>query len=263
MNHMNEPAILHVDGISLNARRGTTILDDIQFTLHTGEKLAVIGPNGSGKSSLLRTIIGDARPDKGTLYWQGCPLRQLSPQARARNIAFLSQNDTPDLRLTVEEYVQLGRLPYRESPSSAQGRRIVDSVISDTGLQPLRHRPLGNLSGGQRQRAALARALAQSPALLLLDEPTNHLDPLARSELLTLVKRTEVAVIAVLHDLAAAEAFADRMLVIHHGKQMICDVPEAALHPNVSYPVFGMTSFRVAHPVSGKALRIFEVPHRA
>ncbi|WP_227699772.1 ATP-binding cassette domain-containing protein, partial [Raoultella ornithinolytica] len=66
-------------------------------------------------SSLLRTIIGDARPDKGTLYWQGCPLRQLSPQARARNIAFLSQNDTPDLRLTVEEYVQLGRLPYRES----------------------------------------------------------------------------------------------------------------------------------------------------
>ncbi len=61
----------------------------------------------------------------------------------------------------------------------------MDSVISDTGLQPLRHRPLGNLSGGQRQRAALARALAQSPELLLLDEPTNHLDPLARSELLT------------------------------------------------------------------------------
>ncbi|PMC12202.1 ABC transporter, partial [Klebsiella aerogenes] len=94
----------------------------------------------------------------------------------------------------------------------------------DTGLQPLRHRPLDNLSGGQRQRAALARALAQSPELLLLDEPTNHLDPLARSELLTLVKRTEVAVIAVLHDLAAAEAYADRMLVIHHGKQVICDV---------------------------------------
>ncbi|ENB7448068.1 ABC transporter ATP-binding protein [Klebsiella aerogenes] len=245
---MNQPIpeLLHVDGVSLLARSGTTILNDIQFALRAGEKLAVIGPNGSGKSSLLRTIIGDARPDKGTLYWQGGPLRQLSPQARARNIAFLSQNDIPDLRLTVEEYVQLGRLPYRESPSSAQGRRIVDSVISDTGLQPLRH-----------------RALAQSPELLLLDEPTNHLDPLARSELLTLVKCTEVAVIAVLHDLAAAEAFADRMLVIHHGKQVICDVPEAALHPSVSYPVFGMTSFRVAHPVSGKALRIFEVPHRA
>ncbi|KLF68802.1 ABC transporter [Klebsiella aerogenes] len=239
------------------------MLDDIRFALRPGEKLAVIGPNGSGKSSLLRTIIGDVRPDKGKLYWQGTPLRQLSPQERARNIAFLSQNDTPDMRLTVEEYVQLGRLPYRESPSSAQGRRIVESVISDTGLKPLCHRQLGDLSGGQRQRAALARALAQSPTLLLLDEPTNHLDPLARTELLALVKRAEVAVIAVLHDLAAAEAFADRMLVLHHGKQMICDVPEAALHPSVSYPVFGMTSFRVAHPVSGKALRIFEVPHRA
>ncbi len=259
----SDTEILSIKGLSLTVKKGTIILDGIHFSLRAGEKLAVIGPNGSGKSSLLRAIIGEVNPDKGTLYWQGCPLRHLSPQARARNIAFLSQNDIPDLRLTVEEYVQLGRLPYRESPSSAQGRRIVDSVISDTGLQPLRHRPLGNLSGGQRQRAALARALAQSPELLLLDEPTNHLDPLARSELLTLVKRTEVAVIAVLHDLAAAEAFADRMLVIHHGKQVICDVPEAALHPSVSYPVFGMTSFRVAHPVSGKALRIFEVPHRA
>ena len=57
------------------------------------------------------------------------------------------------------------------------------------------------------------------------------------------VKRTEVAVIAVLHDLAAAEAFADRMLVIHHGKQVICDVPEAALHPSVSYPVLAWPVF--------------------
>ncbi|MFE1280313.1 ABC transporter ATP-binding protein [Klebsiella aerogenes] len=255
--------ILRINTLHLTAKRGAVILDGIHFSLRAGEKLAVIGPNGSGKSSLLRAIIGELCPDKGTLYWQGRPLRQLSPEARARNIAFLSQNDIPDLRLTVEEYVQLGRLPYRESPSSAQGRRIVESVISDTDLKPLRHRQLGDLSGGQRQRAALARALAQSPTLLLLDEPTNHLDPLARTELLALVKRAEVAVIAVLHDLAAADAFADRMLVLHHGKQVICDVPEAALHPSVSYPVFGMTSFRVAHPVSGKALRIFEVPHRA
>lgn len=70
---MNQPIpeLLHVDGVSLLARSGTTILNDIQFALRAGEKLVVIGPNGSGKSSLLRTIIGDARPDKGTLYWQG------------------------------------------------------------------------------------------------------------------------------------------------------------------------------------------------
>lgn len=260
---MNKPApeILHVDGVSYVSRGGTTILDDIQFSLHAGEKLAIIGPNGSGKSSLLRTIISEVRPSKGALYWQGCPLRQLSPIECARDIAFLSQNDTPDLRLTVEEYVQLGRLPHRESPSSAQGRRVVDRAIRDTGLLPLRHRQLGRLSGGQRQRAALARALAQSPALLLLDEPTNHLDPQARTALLALVKSIGIAVIAVLHDLAAAEAFADRILVLHHGRQVICDVPGAALRDEVSYPVFGMTSFRVAHPVSGKALRIFDVPH--
>lgn len=82
---MNQPIpeLLHVDGVSLLARSGTTILNDIQFALRAGEKLVVIGPNGSGKSSLLRTIIGDARPDKGTLYWQGATTASVATSARA------------------------------------------------------------------------------------------------------------------------------------------------------------------------------------
>lgn len=98
----SDTEILSIKGLSLTVKKGTVILDGIHFSLRAGEKLAVIGPNGSGKSSLLRAIIGEVNPDKGTLYWQGCQLRHLSPQARARNIAFLSQNDIPDLRLTVE-----------------------------------------------------------------------------------------------------------------------------------------------------------------
>ncbi|WP_116397605.1 ATP-binding cassette domain-containing protein, partial [Klebsiella quasipneumoniae] len=88
---------------------------------------------------------------------------------------------------------------------------------------------LGRLSGGQRQRAALARALAQSPDLLLLDEPTNHLDPPGRSALLSLVKNKDISVIAVLHDLPVAEAFADRILVLNESRQVACGTPEAVL----------------------------------
>ncbi len=180
---------------------------------------------------------------------------------RAKSIAFLAQNDSPDLRLSVEDYVALGRLPH--GARSAAGKRIVDEAIGETGLAPLRHHPLGRLSGGQRQRAALARALAQSPDLLLLDEPTNHLDPPGRAALLSLVKNKDIAVIAVLHDLPVAEAFADRILVLNESRQVACGTPEAVLQTSVILPVFGMNSFKVAHPVSGKTLRIFDVPHCA
>ncbi|HAT3847437.1 MAG: ABC transporter ATP-binding protein [Serratia marcescens] len=237
------------------------ILDNIHFALRAGEKLAVIGPNGSGKSSLLRALIGETRPDSGDIYWRGRALSAWPAAERARSIAFLAQNDSPDLRLSVEDYVALGRLPH--GACSATGKRIVDEAIGETGLASLRHHPLGRLSGGQRQRAALARALAQSPDLLLLDEPTNHLDPPGRSALLSLVKNKDISVIAVLHDLPVAEVFADRILVLNESRQVACGTPEAVLQTPVILPVFGMNSFKVAHPVSGKTLRIFDVPHCA
>ncbi|WP_077038866.1 ABC transporter ATP-binding protein [Serratia sp. S119] len=237
------------------------ILDNIHFALRAGEKLAVIGPNGSGKSSLLRALIGETRPDSGDIYWRGRALSAGPAAERARSIAFLAQNDSPDLRLSVEDYVALGRLPH--GACSATGKRIVDEAIGETGLASLRHHPLGRLSGGQRQRAALARALAQSPDLLLLDEPTNHLDPPGRSALLSLVKNKDISVIAVLHDLPVAEVFADRILVLNESRQVACGTPEAVLQTPVILPVFGMNSFKVAHPVSGKTLRIFDVPHCA
>ncbi len=253
--------ILHVDGVSLAGHGGALILDNIHFALRPGEKLAVIGPNGSGKSSLLRTLIGETRPDSGDIYWRGRALSNWSAAERAKSIAFLAQNDLPDLRLSLEDYVALGRLPFGEQPAAA--KRIVDQAIEETGLGPLRRHPLGRLSGGQRQRVALARALAQSPDLLLLDEPTNHLDPPGRSALLSLVKNKDIAVIAVLHDLPVAEAFADRILVLNESRQVACGSPEAVLQTPVILPVFGMQSFNVAHPVSGKTLRIFDVPHCA
>ncbi|MCS7331008.1 ABC transporter ATP-binding protein, partial [Klebsiella pneumoniae] len=103
--------------------------------------------------------------------------------------------------------------------------------------------------------------LAQTPDLVLLDEPTNHLDPPGREELLSLVKNKGIAVVAVLHDLTLTESFADRVLLLSQGQSVICDTPEKVLVSEYLYPVFGLTSFTVPHPHTGKALRIFEVPH--
>ncbi|ELY2498105.1 ABC transporter ATP-binding protein [Cronobacter muytjensii] len=254
------PDVLHITGLTLRSREQGLILNDLNVSVGKGEKLAVVGPNGSGKSTLLRLLIGDATPDAGLILLEGRPLEAFSPTARARKIAYLAQHDAPDPRLTLEEYVALGRTPFADSKNA---RRIVDEIIEETGLAALRQRLLGTLSGGQRQRAALARALAQAPALLLLDEPTNHLDPPARAALLSLVKSKGIAVIAVLHDLAAIDDFADRVLVLHQGRQVACATPDIALQTSTIFPVFGMQSFSVRHPLDGRSLRIFDVPRCA
>lgn len=256
------PSVLDVHIASLLKSRTHALLTNIDFQVRSGECLAIIGPNGSGKSSLLRAINQELALTRGRIALNGQSITTLSRQTRARQIAVLSQNDLPDLRLTLEDYVMLGRIPHVRAQSRAQHYTIVTEAIRDTGLSALRHRTLSALSGGERQRAALARALAQTPDVLLLDEPTNHLDPLARAELLALVKSKGITVLAVLHDLALLEPFADRVLMLAAGRQIAWDTPATVLTNDYLRPVFGLTCIVVPHPETGKTLRIFEVPER-
>lgn len=252
-------SILSVN-ISSLCRGGARVLADIHFTLGRGERLAVVGPNGSGKTSLLAAITRQLKPASGDICLLGTPISALSAAQRARHVALLGQNEAPDPRLTLEDYVALGRLPHLSAMSPREHRAVVLRSLKETGLYSFRHRTLGALSGGERQRAALARVFAQTPDLLLLDEPTNHLDPAGRAELLAQVKSKGIATVAVLHDLPLAEAFAERMLVLCQGRQIVWDVPEKALAAEYLYPVFGLTSVTVAHPNTGKTLRIYETP---
>ncbi|EOC1343877.1 ABC transporter ATP-binding protein [Cronobacter dublinensis] len=258
-----DESVLNVNIQSLPCPDGGELLSGIHFEVRAGEFLAIVGPNGSGKTSLLRAISQELAPLNGEIRLMGSDMSELSRQQRARQVAVLAQSDTPDMRLTLEDYVALGRIPYaRDLPRNVHDD-IVDKAIKETGLQRLRRRSLSVLSGGEKQRAALARVLAQTPDLVLLDEPTNHLDPLARVELLSLVKNQGITVVAVLHELSLAESFADRVLLLSQGRSVVCDTPERVLVSEYLYPVFGLTSFTVPHPDTGKALRIFEVPHCA
>nr|WP_256995351.1 ABC transporter ATP-binding protein [Citrobacter koseri] len=256
-------SILSVNIHSLSRPGGGTLLSDVHFAVKAGECLAIIGPNGSGKTSLVRAISQELTHLNGDILLRGRSMSALSRQQRARLVAVLAQNDTPDTRLSLEDYVALGRIPHAGDVPRNVHDAIVANAIKETGLQRLRRRSLLSLSGGERQRAALARVLAQTPDLVLLDEPTNHLDPPGREELLSLVKTKGITVVAVLHDLTLTESFADRVLLLSQGQSVICDTPERVLVSEYLYPVFGLTSFTVPHPHTGKALRIFEVPHCA
>ncbi|MGM3162174.1 ABC transporter ATP-binding protein [Dickeya undicola] len=251
---------LRVGHLNVAHSAAQALLSDIHFTVGRGECLAIVGPNGSGKSTLLRALLYDAPPAGGCVWLDDQPLAQLSRAQRARRIALMSQHDAPCLTLTVEEYVSLGCLPHTDTLSLSAQQAVVEPVLDETGLLPLRQRRLAVLSGGERQRAFLARALAQRPDVLLLDEPTNHLDPLGRAALLALVRQRGIAVVAVLHDLSLVEPFADRVLVLCQGRQVCWDVPSQALASDCLYPVFGIRSFTVPHPQTGLPFRLFDVP---
>ena len=256
------PTGLRFEAVSVRIGSTTAILDDVSFAIAPAERLAVVGPNGAGKTTLLRLLSGRIAPSSGTVRIGGTDLRRMSFAERARRIAIVVQNDVPDLRLTVADYVGLGRIPHAGLAAPGFDRRVVDAALERTGLGAFGHRRLDGLSGGERQRSALARAIAQEPRVLLLDEPTNHLDPRARADMLDLARTLGITVVAVLHDLSLVHPFADRVAVLDRGRLVAHGTPAEALAPAMVRAVFDLDCFAATNPASGRTVLVFDTPGR-
>ena len=244
--------------LSWGPEPGLTLVDDVSLAVAAGERLAIIGPNGAGKTTLLRLLCGRLKPRKGRIDLGGQDLATIQASERARHIAVLVQSDMPHALLNVADYVWLGRLPHLRRVARQKHEAAARLAMETTGVAHLARRSLGSLSGGERQRVNLARALAQEPALLFLDEPTNHLDPSARIELLDLVKRLGLTVIAILHDLPLVSAFADRVAVMAGGRVVACDRPEHAMTRDIMREVFALDVATLIHPRDGRPLFVFD-----
>lgn len=245
----NQPSsIVEARTLCADSYTGWRAVSDINFAVAYNECVAVIGPNGSGKSSLLKAITGEYKTVAGELLLEGKPAKSLDRQYLAKRIAVVAQHEQVDPRLSVTEYVKLGRIPHTFCCSAAEHERVVEQVLIDTGLLAKANRPFGSLSGGEQQRASIARAFAQEPKLLLLDEPTNHLDPLARLEILALIRRKGIASIAVLHDLALVTPFADKVILMSEQRMVIYDTPDEVMNNTFITPVFGLHVFTLTHP---------------
>ena len=251
---------LAVRGVGYRVSGGVSLVEGVDLTIEACECLAIVGPNGAGKTTLLRLLSGRLAPSEGIVTVDGIALRTMHPLERARRIAVLVQRENSDPRLTVGEYVALGRIPHHGQVGPDRDTAAVARAIEQCGLTGLAERALVSLSGGERQRAGIARALAQEPSILFLDEPTNNLDPRARSDLLDLARGLKITVVAVLHDLPLVAPFADRVAVMMSGRLMAHDTPEAALTPRVVNEVFRLDVVSFAHPRDGRKLMFFEAP---
>jgi putative ABC transport system ATP-binding protein len=186
------------------------IVDVRAFGLDRGEQVALHGPSGSGKTTFLNLIAGILRPDRGRIMLDGQDMATLPEGARdrlrARTIGYVFQSFNLLQGYTALENVMLGML-FGGGVDAARARTLLDRVGLGHRLQ---YRP-AQLSIGQQQRVAVARALANRPALVLADEPTGNLDQRHAGDALALVREVceeqDAALLLVSHDPAVLRAF--------------------------------------------------------
>lgn len=191
---------------------------DVSFDIAAGEFLALLGPSGSGKTTILMTIAGFERQDKGDVFVGGRRITHLPPHHRGIGMVFQKYALFP--HMTVAENIGF---PLRmRRISTIERTRRVAGALELVRLSGLGSRRPGQLSGGQQQRVALARALVFGPSVLLMDEPLGALDRKLREEMQLEIKhiqqRVGTTVVYVTHDQGEALTMADRIAVIHEGK---------------------------------------------
>ena len=218
--------MIELRGVSKTVDSGghpLTILHPLDYSIGSGEFVAIVGPSGSGKSTLLGLLAGLDAPTSGSIVIDGVDITQLGEDAlaalRGQQIGFVFQFFHLVPSLTAIENVQV--------PMEIAGRRDAfaraKALIAEVGLADRAHHYPSQLSGGEQQRVAIARALANDPAIVLADEPTGNLDSTTGRhimEMLLEVRRTRRStMVLVTHD-ADLAALADSRLVLRDGRRV-------------------------------------------
>lgn len=242
-------------------RNGVSLLRDVTFDVVPGELLVILGPNGAGKSTLLHLLSGSERPAAGNIFFHGRPLREYGEKALARQRSVVSQRISLSLPYTVLGLVLLGRMPHNSGRETDTDYRIAMRALEHVRADHLAERSVLSLSGGELQRVHIARALAQidreppsQPALLLLDEPTAHLDIGQSHRLLHLLRELlseSIAIVVVLHDIALAACYADRLLLLNDGSLLGMGTPQEIITPETIRTLYGLETTVGQDPQTG------------
>lgn len=194
-----------------------TILDDISFTVKTGEILGFLGPNGAGKSTTMKIITSFWTPTKGIIEIDGKNVAEDSLAAR-KKIGYLPE--TVPLYDDMRVYEFLRFVAELRGIEKDKIKERIKEVIEKCGLKKVIRQPIEELSKGYRQRVGLAQAIMHNPDILILDEPTTGLDPNQIAEIRSLIKELgrEKTVIFSTHILGEVSATCDRVIIINNGK---------------------------------------------
>ena len=209
---------------------GARVLQDVSLSLSAGEIVCILGRNGAGKTTMMKTIMGLIRADKGQILFHGTDVLEVPPhQIAGLGIGYIPQGRRLFSELTVAENLEIGLMAGRK------GAATRDKVLTMfPRLAERLHQRANTLSGGEQQMLATGRALCLEPQMLLLDEPTEGLQPsmiaLIRDTVVAL-KETGVGILLVEQRVDAVLSIADKVMFLENGKSQNI-MPASTLREN-------------------------------
>ena len=240
---MNSTTILDVSHVTLRFG-GVTALEDVSFTVQSGDLFAIIGPNGAGKTSIFNCINGVYKPQKGSILFEGRELVGERPVNVARQgVGRTFQNLGLFMNLNLIDNLLLGRHLQmktgffsgafwwgRAKNEEMMNRQKIEAIIDLLELQPHRYQSVGLLPYGIQKRVELGRALAMEPRILLLDEPVagmnlEETEDMARY-ILEINNELGVSILLVEHDMAMVMDIADRVMALDFGQTIATGPPK-------------------------------------
>jgi len=207
---------------------GTTVVDDLSFTVKEGEVLGFLGPNGAGKSTTMKMLTGFLKPSSGIIRVCGFDVQEHSLQAR-RVMGYLPEGAPGYGDMTVEGFLNF--IANIRGLKGVQRESDIERAVASVELQSVLGQTLETLSKGFRRRVGLAQAILHDPKVLILDEPTDGLDPNQKHQVRSLIQNLakDKIVIISTHILEEVDAVCTRAIIINKGKLIIDDTPQALL----------------------------------
>lgn len=231
---METQEALRVEGLT-KFFGGVRVLEDIDFVVPQGERLAIIGPNGAGKTTLLNLINGQLEPTRGKIFYFGqditaTPVHKRAHLRQARSfqlVSLMTNLSVWDNTLLVLHGLRSSRFNlFRSVNHFKDVNALARETLEDAGLWERRDLPVGTLAYGDQRRLEIDLCLATNPKLLLLDEPSNGLTKEQAAEVVEMINShigRDVTVLIVAHDMELVFNVADRVMVLFEGGIIACD----------------------------------------
>jgi zinc transport system ATP-binding protein len=202
--------------------KGKEALRGISLSLDEGKFIGIVGPNGGGKTTLLRAILGLAKPASGTIRIFGKSPDEVLKSGSVFGYLPQISKISPDFPVRVIDVVMMGRygkVGMLRWPGEEDRKKCLE-YLSMMGIEDLKNVPFGQLSGGQQQRASIARALAGEPRILVLDEPNTGIDVIGQEDFYHLLKglqkKFQITTLMASHDIGAITAYVDEIACLNN-----------------------------------------------
>lgn len=231
VNENDDSTIIEFVGVTKEYKDGTKSLDDISFKIDKGEFVFLIGSSGAGKTSIMRQIVKEELPTKGSIFIDGVDISKIKsrdlPYLR-RKVGFIFQDFKLLKSKTVFENVAVSLEVIGKNQDEIND--VVENLLNLVGLSDKKYRFPAHLSGGERQRLAIARALAHEPKILLADEPTGNLDTASTWVIVDLIEKINkwgTAIVFGTHSEFVVNKLKKRVIHVEKGK-IVTDKKESA-----------------------------------